>query len=79
MRHFHAADGSGYAFVADHIITIDAFNPQVAARLVQAFSLLARLEPQRQALMRAQLQRIRGQASLSADSSEMVDKILAQN
>ena len=79
MHHFHAEDGSGYVFVADHIITIDAFNPQVAARLVQAFSLLARLEPQRQALMRAQLQRIRGQAALSADSSEMVDKILAQN
>ena len=79
MHHFHAEDGSGYVFVADHIITIDAFNPQVAARLVQAFSLLARLEPQRQALMRAQLQRIRGQEALSADSSEMVDKILAQN
>ena len=28
---FHAADGSGYAFLADQIIALDALNPQVAA------------------------------------------------
>ena len=27
---FHAADGGGYAFLADQVIAIDAFNPQVA-------------------------------------------------
>ncbi|MFH1044429.1 MAG: aminopeptidase N, partial [Pseudomonadota bacterium] len=34
---FHAADGGGYAFLADQVIAIDAFNPQVAARLARAF------------------------------------------
>lgn len=77
MRHFHAADGSGYVWVADKIIEIDAFNPQTAARLVQAFDLCARLEPQRQALMRAQLLRVRAQDHVSKDSAEIVDKILA--
>ncbi|MCP2040979.1 aminopeptidase N [Neisseria sp. HSC-16F19] len=77
MRHFHAADGSGYAFLAEHIIAIDRYNPQVAARLVQAFDLFARLEPGRQALMRTQLERIRAQEALSKDSAEIVDKILA--
>ncbi|MEO6929625.1 MAG: aminopeptidase N, partial [Casimicrobiaceae bacterium] len=30
---FHAADGSGYAFIADQVVTIDAMNPKVAARI----------------------------------------------
>ncbi|MDF7676878.1 aminopeptidase N [Neisseriaceae bacterium ESL0693] len=76
MRHFHAADGSGYQFIADHIIQIDQYNPQVAARLVQAFSLYPKLEPQRRPLMQRQLARIGQQTSLSKDSREIVDKIL---
>ncbi len=30
---FHAADGSGYALLADGIITLNGINPQVAARM----------------------------------------------
>src|SRR4029079_3140058 len=30
---FHAANGAGYAFVADQVLTIDRSNPQIAARL----------------------------------------------
>ncbi|MGL6042117.1 MAG: DUF3458 domain-containing protein, partial [Deefgea sp.] len=36
--HFHAADGYGYAFAADHIIELDKINPQIAARLASAFN-----------------------------------------
>ncbi len=31
---FHAADGSGYAFLADKVIKLDALNPQMAARMI---------------------------------------------
>ena len=33
---FHAADGGGYAFLADQVIALDALNPQVAARMARA-------------------------------------------
>lgn len=76
IPHFHAVDGSGYRFMADYILRIDEFNPQVASRLVQAFNLYDRLEPQRKALMAEQLQRIQKHEGLSKDSREIVDKIL---
>ncbi|MCP4186269.1 MAG: aminopeptidase N, partial [Gammaproteobacteria bacterium] len=34
---FHQADGAGYSFVAERIIELDAINPQVAARMGNAF------------------------------------------
>ena len=51
VPHFHAEDGSGYRFIADKVIEIDRFNPQVAARLVQAFNLCNKLEPHRKNLV----------------------------
>ncbi|MFC2563249.1 MAG: aminopeptidase N [Neisseria sp.] len=73
---FHAEDGSGYRFIADKVIEIDRFNPQVAARLVQAFNLCNKLEPQRKNLVKQELQRIRAQEGLSKDVGEIVGKIL---
>lgn len=78
VPHFHAEDGLGYRFIADKVIEIDRFNPQVAARLVQAFTLCRRLEPVRRALMERELARIRSQSGLSKDTAELVDKILAE-
>ncbi|ULJ70183.1 aminopeptidase N [Wielerella bovis] len=77
VPHFHALDGSGYAFVAEHIKKIDEFNPQVAAGLARAFNLLKRIEPQRQALMRGELEAIEALPNLSKDVREIVEKILA--
>ena len=34
---FNRADGAGYDFVADIVLTLDPKNPQVAARIVGAF------------------------------------------
>ncbi|MCF7529741.1 aminopeptidase N [Neisseria lisongii] len=77
VPHFHAENGSGYRFVADKVIAIDRFNPQIAARLVQAFNICKKLEPHRRSLMSAELQRIAAQPSLSKDVGEIVGKILA--
>ncbi len=76
VPHFHAESGAGYAFIADKVMEIDRFNPQVASRLVQAFNLCNKLEPHRKDLMQAQLQRIQAQSGLSKDVAEIVGKIL---
>lgn len=76
VPHFHAQDGSGYRFIADKVIEIDRFNPQVAARLVQAFNLCDKLELHRKNLVKQELQRIRAQEGLSKDVGEIVGKIL---
>ena len=74
---FHAASGEGYRFIGDFIGTLDPINPQVAARLVAAFSPWRRYDPARQALMRAQLQHILAIPELSRDVYEIVSKSLA--
>lgn len=76
VPHFYAQDGSGYRFIADKVIEIDRFNPQVAARLVQAFNLCNKLEPHRKNLVKQELQCIRAQEGLSKDVGEIVGKIL---
>ncbi|MDK4697731.1 aminopeptidase N [Kingella negevensis] len=77
VPHFHAADGSGYAFVAEKVREINAFNPQVAAGLARTFNLMKRIEPQRQALMRGELEKLVALDTLSKDVREIVEKILA--
>src|SRR4051794_22055527 len=74
---FHAADGSGYAFVADQVIRLDTLNPQVGARMARAFDRWRRFDAQRQARAKAALQRIRESKGLSRDVGEIVTKALA--
>ena len=75
--HFHAQDGSGYAFLGEQVRQIDRFNPQIASRLVQAFNVLDKVDAPRQALMRAELLRIQAEPTLSKDVGEIVSKALA--
>src|SRR5581483_5290795 len=42
---FHNGDGAGYALVGEVIRTLDAMNPQVAARLAGAFETWRRYDP----------------------------------
>jgi aminopeptidase N len=73
---FHDRTGAGYAFLADHVVAIDAMNPQIAARLVSAFTLWKRYDEKRGALMKGQLERIRKTPKLSKDAYEVVSKSL---
>ncbi len=75
-KHFHAADGSGYAFAADAILQLDAINPQVASRIARAFDRWRKFDTQRQSLARVQLARIQSQSGLSRDVAEVVGKAL---
>ena len=75
--HFHDAAGAGYQFLADEVLILDPDNPQVAARMVQALGQWRRFDPARQALMKAQLQRLHDRPGLSTNTFEMVSKSLA--
>jgi aminopeptidase N len=71
---FHAADGSGYGFLADRVIEIDPINPQVAARLVQPLGRWQRFDADRQSAMKVELKRILEVSNLSRDVYEIVSK-----
>ena len=73
---FHAADGSGYAFLADQVIALNALNPQVAARMARGFDRWKRFDPARQARAKAELERIRDADGLTRDVAEIVTKTL---
>jgi aminopeptidase N len=73
---FHAADGSGYRFLADNVIKLDTFNPQVAARLCGAFETWRRFDGRRQQLIRDQLTRINKTQGLSRNVLEITEKTL---
>jgi len=73
---FHAADGRGYRFLADMILAVDKLNPQMAARFIPPLGRWRRFDEQRQALMRAQLERIVGTPGLSKDAFEQASKSL---
>ena len=73
---FHRADGAGYLFLADEILKVDKLNPQIAARLLSPFTQWRRFDTGRQALMKAQLERILQTPSLSSNSYEIVEKSL---
>ena len=74
---FHRADGAGYRFLADQIITLNALNPQIASRLLTPLTRWRKYAPARQALMKAELERILASGELSSDVYEVVSKSLA--
>jgi len=73
---FHAADGSGYAFLADCVVQLDKSNAQVAARMAGAFTRWRRYDGHRQTLMKAQLERL-SKIVTSDNVLEIVTKSLA--
>jgi aminopeptidase N len=74
---FHDQSGAGYRFVADHVLSIGAFNPQVASRLAKTFNQWKRYDPTRRELMRAELERIKATDGISKDVFEVVTSALA--
>lgn len=74
--HFHAQDGSGYGFLTDQVLELDAMNPQIASRMVRPLMNWRHYEPTRSTRMKAQLERIQAHSGLSADVYEIVSKSL---
>jgi aminopeptidase N len=75
--HFHAADGSGYAWIAAQVIALDKLNPQVASRLARAFDRWKKYDQGRQAHARKALESIAAAQGLSGNVAEVVQRALA--
>jgi aminopeptidase N len=72
---FHAADGSGYRFLAERIVELDARNPITASRLAKVFSRWGSYGPARRGQMHEALLSLTA-APLSANSREVVEQCL---
>jgi aminopeptidase N len=75
---FHAADGSGYQFLTDQVLILDGLNPQIAARMLRIMSRWRRYDDSRQALMKAQFERVLAKPEVSRDLFEIASKSLAE-
>jgi aminopeptidase N len=75
---FNRPDGSGYDFLAEQTIALDKLNPQVAARLIGPLGHWRRFDANRQARMKAALERVLAAEGLSRDVYEIASKALAE-
>ncbi len=73
---FHDPSGAGYHLLADWLLRLDPVNPQIAARMSGAFETWRLYDTDRQAMMRAQLQRIAATKGISPNTGEMVARML---
>jgi aminopeptidase N len=63
--------------VAEMVVSLDAFNPQVAARLATSFRSWRMLEPDRQRQAKKALEHVSGEPKLSRDTAEIVTRCLS--
>ncbi|MBX9586743.1 MAG: aminopeptidase N [Gammaproteobacteria bacterium] len=73
---FHASDGNGYEFLANIVMEVDKFNPQVAARLIEPLIRWRKFGIKVQGLMKASLETVANHPALSKDVGEIVVKSL---
>lgn len=75
---FHDRSGAGYRLLGEQLGRLIPVNPQVAARLITPLTRWHRLDSGRQALMRAELERILAMPALPRDVYEVVSKSLVK-
>ena len=75
VRSFHAADGSGYEFLADGIKKIDPMNPMVAARLAKLYEPWRRFDSDRQSKAHNVLQGL-AKAGLSKNVQDILERTI---
>ncbi len=73
---FNRPDGAGYQFLAEQVLAIEKFNPQIAARLLNAFRSWRALEPERRRHARRALQGVARTEGLSRDVFEIAAKMI---
>ena len=72
---FHSESGWGYDVLGECVEKLDAINPNIAARIVQAFSQWRKFVPELAEKQKEVLRRLQGK-SLSKNTKEMVDTCL---
>ncbi len=73
---FHDPSGAGYRFLADQILAVDGFNPNVAARLIEPLGGFRRFKPELADKMKAELERILASDGLSKNVCELAARAL---
>jgi aminopeptidase N len=71
---FHDPSGAGYRFLADQTLATDAFNPSVAARMIEPLGSWRRYRPGLADLMLEQLKRIAQTPGLSKNVHELASR-----
>ena len=79
LPQFHAADGSGYALLAEQVAALDALNPQMSARMVNPLTRWRRHSAPLGERMRKELEKLQALPKLSKDLYEVLDKALIDN
>ena len=75
---FHRPDGAGYTLWQTHVLALDAFNPQVAARLARALDRWEILAAPYRELAQQAIAHVAAKAQ-SADVREVVGRALANH
>lgn len=76
LANFHASDGSGYRFLAEQVMRLDAKNPQVSARLAGPLTRWRKFDATYGGKMREALAGLLQVGGLSRDLYEVVHKSL---
>ncbi len=74
---FHRQDAAGYVFWSERVMEIDAFNPQVAARLARALDRWSRLSETYRSAAHEAIKRVAAKSDLSKDVREVITRALA--
>jgi aminopeptidase N len=76
LSHFHAKDGSGYAFLAEVVLKLDSLNPQIAGRIVPPLARFRDYDEGRAKKMQAEITRILAKPDLSKNVREVAETSL---
>ena len=79
MRYFHAKSGEGYTIVANEVLRVDKFNPQISSRLMQAFTDWRKFDTHNQDLLNSSIQNVLKTKDISKNLFEITDKMLASS
>lgn len=71
---FHDVSGEGYRFIGEMLVQLDQLNPQVSSRLASSLIQWRRYDEERGALMKAELEKLKGMKPISEDLYEIVTK-----
>ena len=72
---FHAEDGSGYRFAAGQIRRVLLSNPQIAARMLNGYAIVSRMDDARKAIVRAELEALAAVENISVDVREVLERL----
>ena len=73
---FHHVDGKGYKIVTDWLLKLDKINPQTTARICTVFENWKVFDPERQKMIKKNLNRLYNLPNVSKNTYEIIDSIL---